>query len=72
MKLKDVTPPAFSCVDGHCPSIYETDKGTYLIIGTGLDPVENMLGDKVAPHEAVVEIPMGLVHGIPNGKETKT
>lgn len=51
------------CIVGACPAIYETDRGTILLVGARLDPkdVEAFLAGKVAPHEEVIEIPKELI-----------
>ena len=63
MKIKDVTPPLFSCDGGSCPTVYETDRGTYLIIGSKVNFPDNLLSGKIGHDEAVVEIPAGLLRG---------
>jgi hypothetical protein len=64
MKTKDVTPLSFSCIEGHYPSVYETDQGTYLIIGRNVDFPENLLSGKIGLDETIIEIPANLVQGI--------
>ena len=64
MKIKDVTPLAFSCTEGACPGVYETDRGTYLIIGKKVDFNENILPGKIGLGETVIEVPVNLIQGI--------
>lgn len=64
MKLKDVTPLKFVCHGGFCPSIFETDKGTYLIVGTGVDSPETVLPGKIGSEETVVEVPADLLRSL--------
>jgi len=41
MKLQDVTPTAFFCTNDCLPAVYETDRGTYLIIRSKVASPEN-------------------------------
>lgn len=63
MKIKDITPKQFSCGEGRCPSIYETDRDTILIIGKRIDSAENLPLAKIAPNETLIEIPVDLIRG---------
>lgn len=38
MKLTNITPKRLLCPAGGCPAVYETDRQTYLIIGSKVDP----------------------------------
>ena len=64
--LKNITPRRFQCGIGACPAIFESDRGTYLLVGrrmTGRVPVE--LRGHIGEDETVVEIPrelLALVH----------
>jgi len=64
MKMKDVTPASYFCQGGACPAVYETDRGTYLIVGNRVRPEERLLSDKIAPHETMIEVPAGLIREI--------
>ncbi len=65
MKMKDVTPLAFSCWCGGCPVIYETDRGTFLIIGSKVEsPEKSGLLDKIGQNEEIIEVPAGLIREI--------
>ena len=64
MKIKDVTPPSFSCVEGRCPSVYETDHGTYLVIGNKVRSPENLLPGKIGLNETAIEVPVNLIQGV--------
>jgi hypothetical protein len=59
MKLKEITPEHLRCVVGACPAVYETDRGTYVLIGKIVNDVNiaNLLAGKVGADEMVVEIP---------------
>ena len=66
MKIKDITPHAFTCAGGCCPSIFETDRGTYLIIGSKVHPTAQSLSGRMGSNETVVEVPVGLLPRIRN------
>ena len=61
MKIKDVTPSRFSCAGGACPAVYETDKGTYLIVGNKVANSDNLLSGKIGPNETIIEVPVELI-----------
>ena len=61
MKIRDVTPQCFSCTEGHCPAVYETDRGTYLIIGSKVVLPDNLLPGKIGTDETIVEVPVELI-----------
>jgi len=58
MKLVEITPKALRCGVGPCPAVFETDQGTYVIVGTRLTrkQLDEQLPGKVAPHEEAIEI----------------
>jgi len=64
MKHKDVTPKAFACAGGCCPSVFETDKGTYLIIGTKAVLADSLLSSRIGPNETVIEVPAELLRKV--------
>jgi hypothetical protein len=64
MKIKDVTPLAFSCIEGACHGVYETDRGTYLIIGNKVNSPDNLLSGRIGLDETVIEVPFDLIRGI--------
>jgi len=64
MKIRDITPTSFSCFGGGCPAIYETDRGTCLIIGSKAEFSENLLHGKIGRDETVIEVPVNLIQGI--------
>ena len=72
MKIKDVTPSSFSCFGGGCPAIYETDRATFLIIGSKVDSPDNFLPGKVGKDETIVEVPVELIQRatLSKGEET--
>ncbi len=65
-KIKEVTPAAFICGPGSCPSVFEIEDGRLLVIGKKVDASKARLlpEGKVGPDELVIEIPAGLVSGL--------
>jgi hypothetical protein len=47
------------CTSGSCPAVYRTDRGTYVVQGSAIDPAS--AGVSPSPGEALVEIPAELV-----------
>ena len=72
MKIRDVTPQRLSCSFGHCPAVYSTEKGTYLVVGSKVNSPENFLSGKVEPNETVIEVPMELIKGLTFNKGDKS
>ncbi len=67
MKLKEITPEAFACgaCQPCCPAVFETENGSYVIIGKKLSAsVQQQLAGRVADDEFVIEIPKGMIDGI--------
>jgi hypothetical protein len=46
------------CGGGHCPTVYRTDRGTYVVQGTAVDGAR--AGIELGPGELLVEIPADL------------
>ena len=61
MKLKEITPEAIRCTIGACPAIYETQKGSFIIVGKRLSNKHIELEGRVGQDEDAVEIPMSLL-----------
>ncbi|MFN0156506.1 MAG: hypothetical protein ACKVRP_00375 [Bacteroidota bacterium] len=63
MTIKDITPRSFNCGVGACPSIYETDRDSYLIVGSSLgsENQESLAPLRVGINETVVEVPKRLI-----------
>jgi hypothetical protein len=49
---------------GGCPAVFETDKGTYLIIGAKVDSADRLLSVRIGPNEMIIEVQAGLLRGI--------
>ncbi|MCK4661048.1 MAG: hypothetical protein KAV82_16125 [Phycisphaerae bacterium] len=59
MKTRNITPPAFDCGFGLCPSIHETDRDTYLIVGKPIPQSDSHIDH--SNDEVVVEVPRVLL-----------
>jgi hypothetical protein len=53
---------ASSCASGTCPTIFESDRGTYVIQGYAVDA--RQAGVALGSDELLVEIPVELLAGI--------
>jgi len=53
-----------SSVTGDCPSLYATDRGTYIVQGLRLDP-EVLASLTMPDRETAVEIPAALLRFLP-------
>lgn len=58
MKLKEITPVHLRCCAGGCPSIYESNRNTFVIVGRKLsaDEINKDLSGKVSSEEEAIEI----------------
>ena len=63
MKLTEVTPKPFHCVVGTCPAVFETDRGTHVIVGAQLDlgMIDSLLRGRVGPGETAIEVKSELI-----------
>ena len=63
LTIVEKTPAEFHCVIGTCPSVFETDRGTYIIVGKKLNlkEVTQEVKNKIGDGEIAVEIPKGLL-----------
>ena len=54
-------------INGDCPTLYATDRGTYVVQGVKIDP--SVLAQMTIPdHETAVEIPAALLKFAPPDK----
>ena len=51
-----------TCAGGNCPTIFESDRGTYVIQGYALDAGRS--GVTLGSDELLVEIPADLLNGL--------
>lgn len=63
MTTVEITPVAFYCVACACPSVFETNRGTYIIVGKklNLEEASQEVKNKIGDGEIAVEIPKGLL-----------
>lgn len=54
-----------SSADGDCPSVYTTDRGTYVIQGWKVADAAALDQLDIPDHETVVEIPAALLRRMP-------
>jgi hypothetical protein len=54
-----------SSADGDCPSVYATDRGTYVIQGWKVADAAALDQLDIPDHETVVEIPAALLRHMP-------
>lgn len=66
MKTKNITPIELYCAVGGCPTLYQTDRDTLIIVGRQLTSKEKktLLGDHIGKNETAVEIPVSLVSNL--------
>lgn len=64
MKLIEKTPKSMACGPfAGCPAVFETDHGTYIVIGKQLsqDQINKYLAGRVGKNETAIEFPEGLL-----------
>jgi len=65
IKLKTIerTPVAFQCAACACPSVFETDRGTYILVGKKLNlkEISQEIKNKIGDGELGVEVPKELI-----------
>jgi hypothetical protein len=54
--------------DGQSPTLYETDRATYLVQGWRVLDAEALASMNIPEHETVVEIPSALLKFVPAGR----
>lgn len=66
MKLNEVTPAEFVChTQTCCPAIFETESGSYVIIGKKLSAsAASLVEGRVGADEYVIEVPKGMIAGL--------
>jgi len=62
-KIQEITPKRLFCGLAACPSVFETEKETFLIIGKKLDSgdIPNEVRKKIGNDEMVIEVPKELI-----------
>jgi hypothetical protein len=61
MKLSAI---AGNCKNGTCPTVYETDRGTYVVQGYVVTDAEALAALGLPAGESAVEIPRDLLAGL--------
>jgi hypothetical protein len=49
------------CDDGTCPTVYATDRGTFVVQGASVTDPEALASVQLPAHEALVEVPAELL-----------
>ena len=62
--------PGTGCYGKHCPAVYKTDRGTFVVQGNLING-DDMANFSLALHEGVVEIPETLVRALAGKLEDK-
>ncbi|MFC1513609.1 hypothetical protein ACFL5P_01235 [candidate division KSB1 bacterium] len=57
------TPAVYNCVAYACPSVFETNRGTYIIVGkkVNMKEIAQDIKNKIGAGEAGIEVPKGLI-----------
>lgn len=53
-----------SCMDGDCPKLYETDRGTFVVQGFAVDDEAALATLQLPSGETAVEVPRALLLGL--------
>ncbi len=63
MIVVEKTPAKLFCAVYACPSVFETNRGTYIIVGKNLNRSEitQEIKNKIGEGEIAVEVPKGLL-----------
>ncbi len=58
---KELTPKTEMCSAMVCPAVFETNKGSYAIIGKKLDAKNLKVDKRVGKDEVLIEIPKDII-----------
>jgi hypothetical protein len=65
LNVFEITPEDFYCGIGACPSIFKTNRNTYLIVGSILDEkLRSEISHKIGEGEDAIEIPIELINDL--------
>lgn len=66
MKVIEKTPKEFCCMAGACPRVFETDRGTIIVVGRFLNSKEQsqLPAGTFGEGEAAVELPKKIIANI--------
>ena len=59
--LREITPKSLMCGIGACPAIFETTKGSYVLVGKRVDAKKVGIANRVSKDEFVIEVPRDLI-----------
>ncbi len=59
----EITPAKFRCLTCACPCVFETDRGTFVLVGekVNLNDAPEKIRNKIGAGETAIEIPKGLI-----------
>ena len=63
MKAKEITPAEARCGIGPCPSVFKTDRGTFVVIGSipALNELPRNIQKKLGKGEVAIEVPQNIL-----------
>jgi len=66
MEIYEKTPKSLRCLLSACPAIFETDRDSYVVIGTrlSLEVMSKLLYGRVGEGEVAVEFPKALLQDV--------
>lgn len=59
--LNELTPKSMECIVGACPAIFETNNGSYAIIGKKINAKSLGISQRVGKDEVLIEIPRAII-----------
>ncbi len=59
--VEDLTPEPLQCGIGACPAIFETNKGSYALIGKKLNAKDLKVDKRVGKDEVLIEVPKKII-----------
>ena len=63
LAVVEITPAHFLCAACACPSVFETDRETFVLVGekVNLKDAPEKIKNKIGAGETAIEIPKGLI-----------
>lgn len=62
LQLRDRTPKPLACIVGGCPAVFETQRGTFVLIGRCLSEEERAgIQGRIGEGEMAIEVPRELL-----------
>lgn len=63
--VRDLTPDTHRCGIGACPAVFETDRGTIVLVGKVLSDTDRaQLAERIGEGEVAIEIPRDLIQNV--------